>query len=69
MGDVPMDERTKDEVLATYTGYLDAFRANDISALDKLIQYPLAYIGNGRTTFVETLSSPARRVDGRKAVA
>ena len=49
-----MDERTKDEVLATYTAYLDAFRANDISALDKLIQYPLAYIGNGRTTFVET---------------
>ena len=27
---------------------------NDVEALDKLIQYPLAYIGNGRVTMVET---------------
>jgi len=42
------------EVLAVYTAYIDAFRANDVPALDKLIQYPLAYIGNGRVTMVET---------------
>ena len=49
-----MDERTKDEVLAAYTAYLTAFRANDVQAIDRLIQYPLAYIGNGQTTLVET---------------
>ena len=49
-----MDQEAKEEVLATYTAYIDAFRANDVSALNKLIQYPLAYIGNGRVTVVET---------------
>ncbi len=41
-------------MLAVYTAYIDAFRANDVPALDKLIQYPLAHIGNGRVTMVET---------------
>jgi hypothetical protein len=41
-------------VIATYAAYIDAFRANDVEALDKLIQYPLAYVGNGRVTMVET---------------
>ena len=27
---------------------------NDVQAIDKLIQYPLAYIGNGQTTLVDT---------------
>ena len=49
-----MDQEAKEEVLATYTAYIDAFRANDVPALDKLIQYPLAHIGNGRVTVVET---------------
>jgi hypothetical protein len=49
-----MDQKLKEEVLATYTAYLNAFRANDVSALDRLIQYPLAYIGNGRAMMVET---------------
>src|SRR5690348_13017893 len=48
-----MDQEAKQEVLATYTAYIDAFRANDVPALDKLIQYPLAHIGNGRVTVVE----------------
>ena len=43
----------EEAVLATYTAYLDAFRANDVSSLDKLIQHPLTYIGNGRTTMVD----------------
>ena len=49
-----MDERTRAEVFAVFTAYATAFRANDIQALDKLIQYPLAYIGNGQTTLVES---------------
>jgi hypothetical protein len=43
----------KQEVLATYAAYARAFLANDIPALDELIQYPLAYIRNGRTTLVD----------------
>jgi hypothetical protein len=39
-----VDERNRDEVLATYTAYLTAFRANDVSAIDQLVQYPLAYM-------------------------
>jgi hypothetical protein len=49
-----VDERNRDEVLATYTAYLTAFRANDVSAIDQLVQYPLAYIGDGKTTLVDT---------------
>ena len=47
-----MDERICSEVLATYTAYLTAFRANDVGALDRLMQYPLAYIGDGKTALV-----------------
>jgi hypothetical protein len=49
-----MNEGLKDEVLAAYSAYVNAFLANDLPALDKLIQYPLAYIGNGRSTLVDT---------------
>jgi ketosteroid isomerase-like protein len=49
-----MDQQTKDEVLAVYAAYAAAFRANDVQAIDKLIQYPLAYIGNGQTKLVDT---------------
>ena len=48
-----MDEHLNPQVLATYSAYVDAFRANDVAALDKLIHYPLAYIGNGRTTLLD----------------
>ena len=48
-----MDEHLKAQVLATYSAYAEAFRANDVAALDKLIHYPLAYIGNGRTTLLD----------------
>jgi len=48
-----VDERTRGEVLATYTGYLTAFRANDIRAIDRLMLYPLAYIGDGTTILVD----------------
>ena len=44
----------KEEVLATYAAYIDAFRANDVAALDRLMQYPFAFIGNGRVALVES---------------
>ncbi len=49
-----VDEGIRDEVLAVYTAYLTAFRANDVRALDRLVQYPLAYIGDGKTTLVDS---------------
>ena len=49
-----VDDRIRDEVLAAYTAYLTAFRANDIAAIDRLVQYPLAYIGDGKATLVDT---------------
>ena len=49
-----MDEKIKEEVLATWAAYLSAFNANDLNAIDDLVQYPLAYIDNGRTTMVDT---------------
>jgi hypothetical protein len=64
-----MNQGLRGEVLATYTAYLDAFRANDVSALDKLIQYPLAYIGNGRTTFVDAYPVQPAEFDVCQAVA
>ena len=30
-----MDEHLKAQVLATYSAYVEAFRANDVAALDK----------------------------------
>jgi hypothetical protein len=49
-----VDEHVRDEVLAAYTAYLTAFRANDVAAIDRLIQYPLAYIGDGKATLVNS---------------
>ena len=48
-----MDDQLRQEVLDTYSAYVQAFLENNVPALDKLIQYPLAYIGNGRTTLVD----------------
>lgn len=48
-----VNEELKNEVLATYAAYLRAFNANDIDAIDKLMQYPLAHIDNGRTNLVD----------------
>ena len=49
-----VNEEVKNEVLATYAAYLRAFLANDIHSIDKLVQYPMAYIGDGKTTLVDT---------------
>ncbi len=49
-----MDEQRRDEVLGAYMAYLTAFRDNDVAALDRLMQYPLAYIGQSGTTLMDT---------------
>jgi hypothetical protein len=49
-----VDQQIRDEVLAAYSAYLTAFRANDVAALDELIQYPLAHIGDGKATLVNS---------------
>jgi hypothetical protein len=46
-----MNENLKDEVLAAYAGYVNAFRANDVAALDNLIQYPLDTSGRGEPSW------------------
>ena len=56
-----MDDSLRQEVLDTYEAYVKAFRENDVPALDKLIQYPLAYVGAGRTTLVDTY--PVQPID------
>lgn len=49
-----MEERAKDEVLAAYAAYVAAFRASNVETIDKLMQYPLAHIGDGQTTLLDT---------------
>ena len=49
-----MDDATKQDILTTYAAYAKAFLANDIAALDALVKYPLAYIGDGKVVMAET---------------
>jgi len=49
-----MDEKLRDEVLATYAAYLEAFLAKDMPTLNSLMHYPLAYIGDGKSRMFDT---------------
>jgi hypothetical protein len=49
-----MDENLKAEVLATYAAYLEAFLAKDLQTLNSMMQFPLAYIGNGKSRMFDT---------------
>ncbi len=49
-----MQQHAKEEVLAAYAAYLAAFQANNPAALNALIQFPFAYIGQGDTALVDT---------------
>jgi hypothetical protein len=49
-----MQQQAKEEVLAAYAAYLAAFQADDLAALNALIQFPFAYIGQGRTELLDT---------------
>ena len=41
------------EILRAYERYLEAFLADDIAAIDALVQYPLAYIGDGTVRMLD----------------
>jgi hypothetical protein len=41
------------EVIQAYERYLEAFLAEDVAAIDALVQYPLAYIGDGKVTMLD----------------
>lgn len=50
-----MDEiRLHAEVSEAYQAYLRAFLANDIAAIDAMVRYPLAYIGDGEVRMLES---------------
>jgi hypothetical protein len=42
-------DRFKEEVTRTYMKYyVEGFKSNDISLIDEIIEYPIAYIKNGK---------------------
>jgi hypothetical protein len=43
----------KTEVIQAYERYLQAFLADDIAAIDALVQYPLTYIGDGKVSTLD----------------
>jgi hypothetical protein len=44
---------SKAEIVRAYERYLEAFLADDIATIDSLVQYPLAYIGDGRVSMLD----------------
>ena len=44
---------SKAEVIRAYERYLQAFLADDVAAIDSLVQYPLAYIGDGKVSLLD----------------
>ena len=44
---------SKAEVIQAYERYLQAFLADDLAAIDALVQYPLAYIGDGEVSLLD----------------
>jgi hypothetical protein len=54
-------ETEKDAVVAAYRAYIRAFLDNDMEAIDRLVRYPLAYIGAGRTVMLD--SFPVKPAD------
>jgi hypothetical protein len=44
---------SKTEVAQAYERYLQAFLADDTQTIDALVQYPLAYIGDGKVSMLD----------------
>jgi hypothetical protein len=44
---------SKAEVTKAYERYLQAFLADDIETINALVQYPLAYIGDGKVSMLD----------------
>jgi hypothetical protein len=41
------------EVMRAYERYLEAFLADDVDTINALVQYPLAYIGDGKVSLLD----------------
>jgi len=42
------EEQLKEELLNTYTEfYMEGFKTNDVTLIDKIVQYPITYIKEG----------------------
>jgi hypothetical protein len=54
-------ETEKEAVVAAYQAYVRAFLENDMNAIDRLVRYPLAYIGAGKTVISD--SFPVKPAD------
>jgi hypothetical protein len=54
------EEGLKAEVLSVYSAYTGAFLANDVATLNKLIQYPLTYIGKNHSAMMDTYPAELR---------
>ena len=64
-----MDEKLRDEVLATYAAYLKAFLSKDMAALNSLMQFPLAHIGNGKVRMFDSFPfDPAELMAAKQMV-
>jgi hypothetical protein len=44
---------SKAEVIQAYERYVQAFLADDLATIDALVQYPLAYIGDGKVSMFD----------------
>jgi hypothetical protein len=44
---------SKAEVIQVYERYVQAFLADDLATIDSLVQYPLAYIGDGKVSVLD----------------
>lgn len=48
-------DELKQEVLDTYMNYyVEGFKLNDISLIDKMVKYPIAYINDGSVTMCDS---------------
>lgn len=48
-------EDLKDEVTNTYMKYyVEGFKSNDVSLIDKMVQYPIAYIKDGKVELCDS---------------
>jgi hypothetical protein len=54
-------ETEKDAVIAVYRAYTRAFLDNDMDAIDRLVCYPVAYVGAGKTVMLD--SFPVKPAD------
>ena len=48
-----MNKKERAEVIAAYNKYLKAFIGNDIEGINACVQFPVAYIGDGKVSMLD----------------